>query len=265
MESEMEDRTITRMIEKLAFMQIPWFLLWLLVCALFRNKSKLNADSINRIVSIIHSAVIFQFSFRDVFFEVTDWSNPNSQYEDMHLIFSLSYLLYDLVASAYDQILTRECIQHHVITFITLSSIWLTGRGEPLTFLGFLLTEVSNFWMHMRSILSQIRLKHTLIYEYAELLFIFTYILARGIGGPLYLILMYYNMNNTNVVYMLGAVGLLLHSTTTIQKLVYIFQKKVDHNYERQKKGVELYWFEENPQIRELGYYKRWKHMREAF
>lgn len=52
---------------------------------------------------------------------------------------------------------------------------------------GLFLSEVSNFPMHFRIIIREFGLRFTLIYELMESIYLFLYLLARGICTPIYL------------------------------------------------------------------------------
>ena len=52
---------------------------------------------------------------------------------------------------------------------------------------GLFLSEVSNFPMHFRIILRSFGLRYTLIYELIEIIYLFLYLVARGVCTPILL------------------------------------------------------------------------------
>lgn len=109
--------------------------------------------------------------------------------------------------------------------------------------------------MHLRTILKNYGLKHTLLHDTLEGIYFFLYIIARAIFGPL-LVYQSWVAPNSPKIQSIVCAGLCVQSYLFMVKMAKIIRHKISNWQERKAKKVGLFWLSENPKIKDLDYVK---------
>jgi hypothetical protein len=121
----------------------------------------------------------------------------------------------------------------------------------PITALYF--GEITNFFMHMRVFLRWLGLRHTKLYAYNEQAFICLYIFMRCFA-----ILPYVSefiwLGQINLLIRISGVGLVVQSWGYALIMAQMSFKRFGEWRERRQRGVKLWWFSQNPKVKELSY-----------
>jgi len=121
--------------------------------------------------------------------------------------------------------------------------------------MGLFFAEISNFPMHFRAVLRTLKMRYTNLYETAEGLYIVLYILARGFGCT-YLVITAVPVSETPLAIRLTCIGLWMQSLYFIYEMAGILKRKIKNYKERSQKGISYNWFDDNPRLNELSFYK---------
>lgn len=78
---------------------------------------------------------------------------------------SLSYFVYDTVACIYYKLIDRSMLLHHIVCITALALCLMGFKGSFYLIVGLSVAEISNFPMHLRTILRNIGLKYTKLYQ----------------------------------------------------------------------------------------------------
>lgn len=183
-------------------------------------------DTKNRVVSIVHGLLSLTMASIDVFLHKSSLNEPTSNFQGNILLCSLGYFLYDLIACKYYGLFDMDLLIHHTISGIGLSVGPFFGYGGTCAIMGIVVTEVSNFPMHLRTILKNFGLRHTKAYEYLERAYFILYIIARTIFGPWLFVKSVLAPKNNKIT---SAVCLLLclQSFMFIKKMMKIIKAKI--------------------------------------
>lgn len=102
-------------------------------------------------------------------------SQPNTEFQNFILLFSLSYCIYDFVACVYFGLADGGLVLHHSLCVLGFGSALWQGYGAIDSLGGLFVAEISNFPMHLRVILRNFGLRYTQGYEFFENLYLGTY------------------------------------------------------------------------------------------
>ena len=251
---------LNEFILKMILYQIFWFGQWIIILLVFKDMKRVDHDTKNRLVSIVHGLGSLIFSIIDLFVYKPSFQTMNSNFENNALIFSISYFVYDTIGCYLIDMADRDLVMHHVVTLVGLSSCLYYGMGGPYCYFGVFLTEISNFPMHVRKILENIGLRHTILFEYLESAYFALYSVARGLLGPIAIYIAIANWNYTPKAIMLVSALIVFQSCTFIKTMMEIVRLKIGAKKERDAKGVQLWWFHVNPKVHEMEYIKNYEH-----
>jgi len=110
--------------------------------------------------------------------------------------------------------------------------------------------------MHIRAMLRLAGKRHTRLYEVMEIIYMTTYIIARGI----FISKVNYDtvlMSEIPFLLRFACFSLWVQSLVFIKEMVVILQKKVLQFQERRTKSINYYWFSENPEVKNLSYFRK--------
>ena len=164
---------------------VAWVVFYVVVDQTLNTKGlsrKKELDTKNRIVSIVHGLVTFILGMTQFFplasFEyLLSWDSlPNTPIQSFTNMFALSYSVYDVIACVYFGISDTGFLLHHLFCWAAFGTVAFSGWGGIASMGGFVVAEISNFPMHIRTILKNYSLRYTLAYELCEILYIGTFL-----------------------------------------------------------------------------------------
>jgi len=218
------------------------------------GKRKIN-DIKNRAVSIVHGLFALMVSGYHIYRDNPQYAEPASNIQHIIMLTSSAYFLYDFLACAYYGLADTGLVLHHAMCLIGIGSCELMNNATT-ALMGLFLAEVSNFPMHFRCILRTFRMRYTKLYEFSELIYIGTYIVARGICIT-YLVITAVPVSETPILIRLTCLGLWAQSVYFIYEMNSILQRKLKSYKERCDKGISYNWFDDNKRLAELSYYRK--------
>jgi hypothetical protein len=213
-----------------------WAAQYALVRAALQRQSSVFA---NRLVSIVHALVAMAMctlalprgSLRTELGRVGSRSSPA---EEAAIAISLGYFVYDTACCL--SIGEREAANnvHHVVSIAGLAAGLFSHRCAAELVLALLLVEVSNPFLHVRSLLAELNLKSSLLYTLSEAGFLIAYTLGRMVLGP---VLMYYTLQSPlpPPAIKVGAVGLQLVSVFWFREILAKASNKLGLHRARSK------------------------------
>ena len=199
-------------------------------------------DLRNRLVSTVHGFFAIILTAYNTFFKAAACGDSNTHFEDLLLVFSLSYFWYDMLSMAYLGIMDRNMFMHHVFSISGITfTVYSSTSGHEVIY-GFLATEVSNPAMHLRQILRYLGLRYSKSYEAAEYSFAVSYLIAR-MGGVTHCIANLWLCPSTNLVVRLAGIGLLVQSWGFSFQIMSIMRQRMVEYAERKRKNIRMKWF----------------------
>ena len=237
---------------------IIWWLLYFFVDRVWKIEGKLKTihDSKTRIISIIHASIIFWAALYDLlFFQSDKCGDTNSHFQNVFMMISFAYFLYDLINCILLDVSCLEMVVHHIFCMsgYYVGIAFNNSANEMMRAL--VVAEVTNPIMHIRMILKNFKLKHSKSYLLLEVVYIILYLIARMIYGARVIYFTVFCKDNLWIVKIAGAL-VWLQSVLFSKRMIHIILHKYKEYKERCKKGVFLFWFSFNKQIEELDYYK---------
>jgi len=217
------------------------------------GKRKVN-DIKNRTVSIVHGLFALFVSGYHIYRDNPQYAEPATNIQHVIMLTSLAYFTYDFMACAYYGLIDTGLILHHVMCLVGIGSCELLNNATT-ALIGLFLAEVSNFPMHFRCVLRSFKMRYTKLYEFSEILYIITYIIARGICIT-YLVVTAIPVSETPIIIRLTCLGLWVQSLYFIYEMSGIMSRKINNYNERCQKGISYNWFGDNKRITELSYYR---------
>ena len=172
-----------------AFLVILWFCyLWFLNSTLKKAELQKSFDCANRIVSLTHGLCMVFLGGIDLFLHKTDIDRKNTSYQNVTIIFSASYFVYDnLMCLFFIRPHDIDTYVHHSLALLAIMTAYpMHGAGAIIW--GAWTGELSNFYMHLRKILENEGLRHTKAFEIAEMLYFAIYIVARSTSTPIIIV-----------------------------------------------------------------------------
>lgn len=237
---------------------IMWSGFYLLIHNVLKSDKnfKINLDVKNRIVSICHGSLSFLFSLYFIYLNGINFEHEIDQFSVQIVALSLGYFVYDLIACLYFGLWDSKLIIHHALAMAGFGYSLLSGNGIFAGVLGLALGESSNFPMHLRSICKEIGLRHTKLYETADLMYLGIYILFRGIFSPVLCTMCFFSKSTPWMVWFVFF-GLTLQSMFFIRIMLKILSVKRVQARERMEKNIQLFWFVSNPEVLKLEYVQK--------
>ena len=133
---------------------LAFWCFYLMVVNLIMPKSDpLSVDTKNRIVSISHGLLGFVVPIYDILVNKSSFEDPSTEFQKKLIVWSLSYFIYDMIACWYYGLLDGSTIVHHAVCWLGEGTAVFYGWGATAALGGLIITEVSNFPMHLRKIL----------------------------------------------------------------------------------------------------------------
>jgi len=221
------------------------------------KSEKLILDTKNRYVSIIHALVIFGLSIIDtIYYQKDQCGQTNTDFQNYILLTTFSYFLYDMIACIILNISDKEMVLHHLSCIIGsyVGVSYNNSANEMIRAL--VVTEISCPIMHIRMILKNYDLKHTMIHLVLDYSYMIIYLIARMGYGTKVIYFTVFCPDNLLIVRITGGF-LWIQSVIFSKRMISLLKHKYKEGKERKQKSVALYWFSVNKKIEELDYYKR--------
>ncbi|KAK7280694.1 hypothetical protein RJT34_25761 [Clitoria ternatea] len=163
---------------------VSWTTTFLVVRRIFPKRS---FDFCTRIVSTLHATLAVTLASLCV----QDWSCPicfvtskSSPQEMQVLAVSLSYLIYDLVCSHFDERVNLDNTVHHLVSIVGIGAgLYYQKCGSEMV-AAMWITEVSSPFLHFRQLLKELGYRDTLLNLIADILFAIIFTVARMLVGP---------------------------------------------------------------------------------
>jgi hypothetical protein len=244
---------------QIVLMQLPWFALWAGSNVFFYRSRFLNQDSRNHCVALVYSLWALYFASTTLFCGKRHLEGPNTVHENNFLVFSLSYLIYDLVICSIYRHLTINSLANYFFGSVSVFVVLHNGYGASFLLYGTLIIETPFTLLHIRKILGNMKKRHTILYEVCLLAYMATFLVGRGIFGTLFNL---YLSSHSSLVprgFLMASVLHLFESLTHFRAQLMIFRDCVDHRNKRIENQVSLWWWSVNPAIKKLDYYKHMK------
>ena len=219
----------------------------------FKSNRKLELDNKNRIISICHGALSFFFATYFICLYGIDFDFQIDLFSTKIVCLSLGYFLYDLIACLWFGLWDGKLVLHHILAITGFSYPLFIENGIFAGILGLLLAESSNFPMHLRAILKNMKLRHTILYELADVLYLVVYIIFRGLFAPILCFMSFFSKSTPWVVCMVF-LGLTLQSLYFIRIMIKILKSKYKQHQERKLTNTPLFWLSENEKLYSLSY-----------
>lgn len=217
---------------------------------------KQTVDTKTRIVSIIHAIYASLLSFYDfVYYQSDKCGQNNNDLQNFILCTSLAYFAYDTICCILLDVSDTEMVVHHICVMLGYYTGISFNHSASEMLRALLLADLSNPIMHTRLIVRNYGLKHTKLYLYMDLIYMFIYILARTILGFMTTYFTVFCMNNLFIVKVSG-LGVWLQSVIFIRRMIAHLYMRYFEMMERKRKNIYYFWFEVNKKIEELDYYK---------
>ncbi|VVB11715.1 unnamed protein product [Arabis nemorensis] len=231
----MEEENI-RVIKITVFGVISWALIFILVRRIFSNYS---FDFSTRIVSTLHATVAVALAT----LSIQDWSCPvcpnasKSSLQQMETFsFSLSYMIYDLICSHFDKVISIDNAVHHSVCILGfVAGLSYQKCGSEMV-AAIWITEISSPFLHLREILKEIGYRDTDLNLAADVCFATIFSLARMVGGP-YLVYVTVSADNPILIKAM-ACGLQLVSAFWFYKILKMMRYKFIKRSKSDKKSV---------------------------
>ncbi|GAV56872.1 TRAM_LAG1_CLN8 domain-containing protein [Cephalotus follicularis] len=212
-------------IVKLVFLGVfAWTSAFLLFRGIFPKRS---FDFCSRLVSTSHATLAVILSS----LSIEDWRSPvchapkSSTRQMEALALSLSYLIYDLICSQFDERVLLDNTIHHLVSIVGIGSALISQKCGSELIVALLITEISSPFLHLREILKELGYRDTNLNLAADILFALIFSIARMVGGPY---LAYVTLSATNPpLIKVMAVGLQLVSAFWFYKIARMVRYKL--------------------------------------
>ncbi|CAN8289944.1 unnamed protein product [Cochlearia groenlandica] len=226
----------TRVINITVIGVISWGMLFIIVRRIFSNYS---FDFSTRLVSTLHATLAVALATRTI----QDWSCPvcpiasTSSLQQMEtLAFSLSYMIYDLICSQFDQVISIDNAVHHSVCILGFIAGFFYRKCGSEMVAAMWITEISSPFLHLREILKEIGYRDTDLNLGADVCFATIFSLARMVGGP-YLVYVTISADNPILIKVM-AMGLQLVSAFWFYKILKMMRYKLTKRSMSNKKST---------------------------
>ena len=230
------------------------------------NKLK-TLDVKNRIVSILHASVLFWFCFYDyLFYQIgtEKCGSQNSHFQNMILVMSCGYFIYDIVVSWWFKILDSEMLFHHTFCILGLYSGSVFNNSATEMIRSMIAAEISNPAMHMRMILKAYNLKFTKLYLLLEVYYLSSYVIARMCFGLTVVLYTLFCMENLCIIKIAGGM-VWFQSFIFVGRMVKILRTRWVQRRKRKSEGIAMFWFGFNEELENLEFVKKELANKEAY
>jgi len=170
---------------------------------------------------------------------------PNSFTQELIIVNTGAYFLYDFIAMAYYGLLDSSMTIHHVVCVLGIYISLMEGFSANDVIAGLFIAEISNPPMHGRVMLKHVGKRMTKLYELCEYLYIVLYIFGRClIGSPV----IYKVVSCTSSNFLVRAVAgvLALQSYYFVFKMIRLLRHRFRSYALRKSHGIKLHWFTVN-------------------
>ena len=186
----------------------------------YKLERDIHVDVRNRIVSIIHGVTsLFLCTYLTVKSEASCGSAIN-QSEYVAAAMTLGYFCYDFMCMAWFGLLDRDMVIHHFLSITGMTVTFYSGVNMYTLVWGTAIMEVSNPFLHLRTIFKHLGYRYARSYEVAELTFFFTFVVARMVFGHYFMYVDGLACEHFNLVGRLLLIGLLLQSYLFVYTMV---------------------------------------------
>jgi len=248
--------------ESQVFLAVVASVTWTTICAVVESnitfkqfKPKTDHDLKNRFVAIIHGLVTCILAGYNLLHDQPSYTAPNSEFQIFLMLISMGYFFYDFAACFYYKIADLPMVVHHVlISSAYIASLYYGTSVMCMTALFY--GEISNGVMHARVIIRTFELRYTSLYEVTDTVYLVVFSVARGIFVTKAI---YDTIFISEIAILIRGpcVCLWLLSLYFIYEMIGILIKKNRQSGERKKKGIQYFWFSENPEVKKLSYYRK--------
>lgn len=236
-----------------------FFLFWL-ACYFYvhyfipvnHDSEKKILDTKNRIISIFHASTIYLLCLYDFLYLQNDkCGEKNSRFQNLVLLASCGYFLYDLFISWVMDIVDYQMVLHHIAVSSGLYFGALFQNSATEMMRAMIAAECSNPAMHIRLILKNHKMKYTKAYLALELYYILSYTLARLIFGFKIVVFTVFCMDNLLLVKIAGTV-VWLQSFVFMFRMAGILKTRYEERKARKGSGIQMFWFRVNEELDEF-------------
>ncbi|KAL4498046.1 hypothetical protein ABPG72_014903 [Tetrahymena utriculariae] len=219
------------------------------------SQKSLN-DIKNRIVSATHGLSIVFLSSYHITFHNQQLDSSNSDFQQFVFIFSIAYFLYDSIACLYYGIDGIGIAIHHAMVVVAYLSSMTALYGGVECMYALFFAELSNFPMNARQCVRSMNLRYTNLHEFFEYTFIILYIIARGIFVP-FAVAHCVRSPVCPTLLKIICLGLFAQSIYYIFEMLKGIKRRGKQQKERKQKNIQYFWFQENPEVQQLTYYRK--------
>lgn len=137
---------------------------------------------INSIPSATHGLCAFTYGlYHYMNYSLPECGMLNTNLQRLCLAISISYFVYDSVCMVLEKTIDKFVVIHHFFSICGLFIPYIENRNGIYSMIGLFVTEVSNPSMYMKNFLKMFGMRHTRIYEVAEVVFLTSYFIGRAI------------------------------------------------------------------------------------
>ena len=211
-----------------------------------------QGDCINRTISTFNAIYLALTSSIFLgFYNTRDWSEKNTLLEHLVCINFLAYNIYDQISMWIVGNSDRMMELHHAACISTLYLVLTTNHSSRIFCVVVYCSEISNPFQHIRKILMNMGLKKTKLKELVEDMFFFMFLTHRtiGFGYCQYLVIV---TENTHYLIKIGFFVLFAQSLGFIYIMNNIKNKRDKENILLKEHGINIYWLQENPDIKKF-------------
>jgi len=167
----------------------------------------------------------------------------NDNLQRLCLAISISYFFYDSVCMFFEKTIDKFIVIHHFFSILGLFIPYIENQNGIYSMIGLLVTEISNPAMNLKNYLKMFGMRHTRIYEWAELLFLTSYFIGRGILSWFY-VYRSVTCQSNHWIFKLTCFGLFFQSLNMLYKMRRNWFRRFEEITKRKKLGIHLRWLE---------------------
>lgn len=189
-------------------------------------------DVRNRIISFFHGSLQIALS-GNLYFQMSgECGQKNTLQERMLINISVGYFLYDFVALWFYGLIDVAMVIHHTVCVIGMVIPLNSGVSGNFVVMAIFIGEISNPFLHLRSVIRQYGMKNTLVYDVVDYSFAGLFCFCRIYFG-VQAVWSNINCERNHILVKLSSCGLLLHSIYFIFTILGILRKKVKDRKQR--------------------------------
>lgn len=206
-----------------------------------------------RIICTLNGIITFILSGIDIFYAESNQDQRNTELQNAMLDIYIAYCVYDWITNYYYGLNCLDLMIHHGFVTFGLGTVALHGYGGHLYAVAIFVSEMSNVPMNIRIVLKTFKRRNTKLYEISEILYFLIYILGRTATSP-WVIYQAIRKPNIHIITIMCSFVVGFQNFHVSGRMIKMLKEKVGQYNERKEKGVKLWWFEENPNIKKLEY-----------